>query len=251
MTRPESYTGIELPARILFVCTGNICRSPFAAALADTLARQEGLVILEADSAGLLVLPGNPATPMAQRVAREYGVDLSTHSAKPVSAALVAWCDMVLVMEHSHKKALLEAYPEASDKVVFLRHFARHGSRQRGISDPYGLDYEAYRFCYLDIQDAVLGLVEHLTNRPTAFEPVRVTCYEGYKACESPRQFEWKGRTHEVHEVIDRWYEAGRAAPYTPYDYFKIKTPDGKIFILQYDRHRDTWGIMARLGTSP
>lgn len=251
MAPPESNTGIESPTRILFVCTGNICRSPFAAALADTVSRERGCVALKADSAGLLVLPGNPATPMAQRVAREYGVDLSRHRAKSVSAALVGGCDMILVMEQSHKTALLAAYPGICDKVALLRGFGRHGSRQRGIADPYGQDYEAYRFCYLDIQDAVLGLVEHLGSRCKGFEPVKVTCYEGYKACESPRRFEWQGRTHEVSEVVDRWYEAGPTAPQAPCDYFKIKTTQGRFFILQYDRRHDTWGIMARPGASP
>jgi hypothetical protein len=53
----------------------------------------------------------------------------------------------------------------AADKVFLIRHFARFGSRNRGVADPYGLNYDAYRFCFLDIEDAVLGLLEFLSIR--------------------------------------------------------------------------------------
>ncbi|MCK5194143.1 MAG: hypothetical protein KAQ71_10060, partial [Desulfobulbaceae bacterium] len=72
-------------ANIFFVCTGNICRSPFAQGLFTKSVAQKGSKGLTADSAGLLALPGNSATYMAQRVAVEYGVDLSDHKAKFVS----------------------------------------------------------------------------------------------------------------------------------------------------------------------
>jgi protein-tyrosine-phosphatase len=67
---------------ILFVCTGNICRSPFAEGLLKKLAQKNGLDDIVSDSAGLLALPGNSATSLAQKVAAEYDVDLSRHMAK-------------------------------------------------------------------------------------------------------------------------------------------------------------------------
>jgi protein-tyrosine-phosphatase len=119
---------------------------------------------LTAESAGLHALPGNPATNMAQRVAVEHGVDLSIHKAKFVSKDLVVWSDLILVMEKSHEESLLENFPEATGKTILIRHFARFGSKSRGIADPYGLEYDAYRFCFLDIEDAVLGLIDLLTE---------------------------------------------------------------------------------------
>ncbi len=149
---------------ILFVCFGNICRSPFAEGLFTKLAAQTGQKDLLADSAGLFALPGNSATSLAQRVAIEHDVDLSGHEAKLVSKALVKWSDLILVMEKSHIKTLLETFPEATDKTRLIRHFSRFGSKQRGIADPYGLQYEAYRFCFLDIEDAVSGLIRNLSD---------------------------------------------------------------------------------------
>ncbi len=148
---------------ILFVCLGNICRSPFAEGLFAKLAAQEKLGALKTQSAGLMALPGNSATYMAQQVAEEYAVDLTEHKAQPVSKNLVNWSDLILVMEKSHQDSLFTQYPEAADKTRLIRHYARYGSRNRGIADPYGLNYEAYRFCFLDIEDAVAGLIKSLT----------------------------------------------------------------------------------------
>jgi protein-tyrosine phosphatase len=125
----------------------------------------EGFTGISADSAGILALPGNSATHMAQRVAAEYHVDLCGHKAKSVSKDLVAGSDLILVMEKSQENSLLSLFPEASGKTLLIRHFALFGSRRRGIADPYGLVYEAYRFCFLDIEDAVTGLVEFLFRK--------------------------------------------------------------------------------------
>ncbi len=150
--------------KFLFVCLGNICRSPFAEVFFRELAAQKKPKGLRARSAGLIALPGNSATYMAQRDAAEYAVDLADHQAQPVSQDLMDWADLILVMEKSHQDSLLNLYPETAGKIQLIRHYARYGSRKRGIADPYGLDYEAYRFCFLDIEDAVTGLIESLKS---------------------------------------------------------------------------------------
>jgi protein-tyrosine-phosphatase len=148
---------------ILFVCTGNICRSPFAEGLLKKLVQKNRLDDIVADSAGLLALSGNSVTGLAQKVAEEYNVDLSGHIAKSIKEDIVDRSDLILVMEYSQAKELLDAFPEAEDKVFLIRRFARFGSKDRGIADPYGLNYDAYRFCFLDIQDGVSGLAEYLS----------------------------------------------------------------------------------------
>jgi protein-tyrosine-phosphatase len=153
-------------SNILFVCIGNICRSPFAQGLFTKQMRIEGDKGFHAESAGLLALPGNSATFLAQKVAGQHSVDLAGHKAKCLSQELVDWAELILVMEKSHKDELLVDFPEAKGKTFLIRHFARYGSRSRGIADPYGLQYDAYRFCYLDIEDAVSGLVDQLIKRP-------------------------------------------------------------------------------------
>jgi protein-tyrosine-phosphatase len=233
-------------ANILFVCTGNICRSPFAQALFTKVVAQKGLKGVTADSAGLLALPGNPATYLAQQLADEHGVDLAGHKAKSVSKELVARSDLILVMEKSHEDALLNAFPGTAGKVLLLRRFARFGSRRRGVADPYGLDYDAYRFCFLDIQDAVSGLVEYLYNRTIAFEPIQVNSYEGYKANESPRSFVWEDRVFGITKIVDRWYESGLDGTSEVTDYFKVQADEGNIYIIRYNRLFDSWAVLVR-----
>ena len=152
-------------ANILFVCTGNTCRSPFAQAIFTKLARKRGLNCLSADSAGLTALPGDPATLLAQQVAAEHGADLAAHTAKPVSKELISGSDLIFVMEKSQEGAIIKNFPDSKGRVRLLRHYGRFGSTQRGIADPYGLQYEAYRFCFLDIEDAVTGLVDFLSTQ--------------------------------------------------------------------------------------
>jgi protein-tyrosine-phosphatase len=67
-------------------------------------------------------------------------------------------------MEKSHEETLLTDFPEAEGKTRLIRQFARFGSKRRGIADPYGLKYDAYRFCFLDIEDAVSGLIDFLSG---------------------------------------------------------------------------------------
>jgi len=143
------------------VCKGNICRRPFAEGLLKKLVQKKGVDDIVANSAGLIALPGNSASSMAQKAAAEYDVDLSGHIAKSVKENIVDRSDLILVMEKAHGESLLDAFPEAEGKVFLIRHFAGFGSRNRGIADPYGLNYEAYRFCFLDIQDCVSRLAEY------------------------------------------------------------------------------------------
>jgi protein-tyrosine-phosphatase len=147
---------------ILFVCTGNTCRSPMAAGLLKALLGISPIAGMKVGSAGIAALPGNPASLHALRVARENGISLEDHRARLVTPGLIADADLILVMEPDHKKRLLSRHPEPSAKVIHLRQFARYGSRERGISDPYGLNLEAYRFCFQDIKECVESLHDWL-----------------------------------------------------------------------------------------
>jgi protein-tyrosine phosphatase len=230
--------------KVLFVCTGNICRSPFAAALFNKLAKIKDLQDVKAESAGVLALPDRPATDLAVRVAAEHGVDLTEHRAKSVSTDLVETSDLILVMEKSHQDALVASFPEVAGKILMVRHFARSGSRRRGIADPYGLAYDAYRFCFLDIEDPVAGLIQYLSGPSMAFDPIEVSSYEGYKAGESPRSFVWNDQTFEIKDVVDRWYEGSVDERSEVVNYFKVRVDNGGTYIICHNRLFDSWAIL-------
>ncbi len=117
---------------------------------------------MEIGSAGFIALPGNSASFHAVRVAQENSISLEEHRARPITAELIDNADLVLVMESHQGHELIADYPQASEKILLLRHFARYGSRERGISDPYGRNLEAYRFCFEDIKECVESLHEWL-----------------------------------------------------------------------------------------
>jgi len=124
---------------ILFVCTGNTCRSPLAAALA----RARGI---DAQSAGLAAFPGDPAAPQAIRAAQRHGADLSAHHARNVNEALLSQADRVYVMSAAHRDALLSRYPQAADRVRVL---------EPPIPDPYGGSDAVYEDCVLRLTEAM------------------------------------------------------------------------------------------------
>ncbi|NLY53947.1 MAG: low molecular weight protein arginine phosphatase [Firmicutes bacterium] len=109
--------------KILFVCTGNTCRSSMAQALLEHLAKEQGLTQLEVRSAGLAADPGAKAAVHAEKALQELDIDLSHHRAQNINADLVAWADLILTMTRRHKEAVLRSFPEAEAKVYVLKEF--------------------------------------------------------------------------------------------------------------------------------
>jgi protein-tyrosine-phosphatase len=109
--------------RLLFVCSGNLMRSPMAAGLAEAIGDELGLRV-EARSAGTLGLVDKPADRRAVDVCREVGVDLTDHRSQAISSDLVGWADRIVVMELAHATHLRSFFPEVGEKVVLLGPFA-------------------------------------------------------------------------------------------------------------------------------
>ncbi len=137
-----------MPVKILFVCSGNTCRSPLAEALARHAAGDQGLDGLEIRSAGTNAVPGEPASDGAKRVARRHGLDLEGHRSTPLDQELVTWADLVLTMSPMHLRRVLELGGEG--KSALLGAFAREGEgpgtwdSALDVPDPFGGDDEAY-----------------------------------------------------------------------------------------------------------
>lgn len=80
----------------------------------------------------------------------------------------------------------------------------------------------------------------------TYYEQIQVECYSGYKVNERPVAFTFQGHRWEVSDIMDRWYEGGVKPEEPAIDYFKVKTNDGSVFILQYVAHSDVWSILIQ-----
>ncbi len=125
---------------ILFVCTGNTCRSPMAAALLASLCPAKKQVIL---SAGLAAQTGLSATSGAVAAMQAYGIDLTGHRSQPVVEELLLRSELVLAMTGWHKQLLQEAAPELAEKIMTLAEAA--GQPELDVADPYGQSDAAYQ----------------------------------------------------------------------------------------------------------
>ncbi|SMC00111.1 protein-tyrosine phosphatase [Thermanaeromonas toyohensis ToBE] len=137
---------------ILFVCTGNTCRSSMAEGLGKKLAQERGLQV-EILSAGVAAWPGAPATWEAIQAAAELGVDLKDHQARSVAPELVEKADLILTMEERHKDILLTRFPQIRGKIFTLKEYAT--GQPGDIRDPIGEPLEIYRSCALELKELI------------------------------------------------------------------------------------------------
>lgn len=144
--------------KILFVCTGNTCRSPMAAGILNRLLLREGMSDITVQSAGIAANPGEPASPNAQVAAKEIGVDLSNHRARQVDSKMIAESEAVYCMSEGHRRMLLSIFPKELEKIRVLG---------EGVPDPFGGDLEVYRRC----RDAMVETLKKMAKRMKADEP--------------------------------------------------------------------------------
>lgn len=156
------------PFHLLFVCTGNTCRSPLAEVLARRALADRGWSHVEVRSAGVAALGGSPASTGSLQVAEEEGMSLEHHRATPLSGALVDWADLILTMSPGHLPPILGA--GAGDRAAVITEFAQGEGdplEESGVEDPVGGDLSRYRrtFRQLDqLVDRVLSRLEPLLD---------------------------------------------------------------------------------------
>ncbi|MFI5362183.1 MAG: low molecular weight protein arginine phosphatase [Elusimicrobiota bacterium] len=147
---------MSAPRRILFVCTGNICRSAMAEHLLRHLAATRGLD-LETASAGVAAEPYYQVPEAAKRLLAAEGVPPFEHKARLATREVLRWADRILVMTAAHHDHLVELYPEFASRTRLFREAAGFG--EQDVEDPMGRSDEVFARCLAVIRESLEALL--------------------------------------------------------------------------------------------
>lgn len=175
---------------ILFVCTGNTCRSPLAQVLMQRNLIQRGVSGIHVSSAGIAATPGQPASSGIRGVLKPPE-DLSDHGARQIDENLVVQADLILTMTASHKALLAERYPAWSSKIHTLGEYA--WNQDVDIADPYGGGRDEYMLARNEIEralDKLAGkLAEQVKEVPGLMKVALASDHGGFRLKEELKEF--------------------------------------------------------------
>jgi len=154
---------------ILFVCSGNSCRSPLAEGLlrAQIPSRLQDDVVIK--SAGTLGIEGSPAARYSVEIVKEMGGDISGHRSQGVAEELIAEADLILAMASEHLEYLSSEFPKYRENIFLLKRFARAANESANaddddIFDPIGTSKETYQACAEIIDEELERILPTLVN---------------------------------------------------------------------------------------
>ena len=141
--------------KVLFVCTGNTCRSPMAEGYFRHLCNQAGRDDIVVDSAGTFAPEGGLPSPQSVQTLKTIGVDISELRSQPLSKALLDSCDVIATMTESHRYNIGQISPKALAKTKRLLEYA---DDFRDVADPYGGSVADYNACFAEMRSALDNL---------------------------------------------------------------------------------------------
>jgi protein-tyrosine-phosphatase len=140
----------EVFMNILFVCTGNTCRSSMAEGIFKSMLQEMNIENINVSSAGISAFEGDAANEKAIYTLNKKGIDIRNHRARQLTKKIINESDLILTMTNNHKNTILNVLPEYSHKVYTLKEYACIVNKEEApvkvldIADPFGSDYNTY-----------------------------------------------------------------------------------------------------------
>jgi protein arginine phosphatase len=143
--------------RVLFVCTGNTCRSP----MAEAILKSQNITGLEVKSAGVYASHGQPASRYAKEVLDDNQIP-HNHASRLLSEEDLEWATHILTMTEGHKHAITQMFPNAQEKIFTIKEFVSTDEYNKDVFDPFGGSKEIYAQTFDELKDLVDKLIEKM-----------------------------------------------------------------------------------------
>lgn len=145
---------------VIFICTGNICRSAMAHGYLEYRLKQlKKDDAVKVSSAGTHAMQGEGSPRFAKQAIAKYGANIEKHTATTLENANMQTADYILVMTERHKRDVIRRYPELEDKIKLLGEYAKDKEYEE-IDDPWGYNLNVYENCAKEIVDSVEGFIQ-------------------------------------------------------------------------------------------
>ncbi len=149
--------------KIMFICTGNICRSAMAQAMLIKKAKEQNKdKDIEVYSCGVWAESGDTPTYEGITVMKDYGIDLSSHRAINIRNSNIEEMDVILCATNNHKQNVILMYPKLKDKIFTIKEYAGYQENDLDISDPWGYGLDVYKKCAKEIEKCLEKILEKI-----------------------------------------------------------------------------------------